>query len=414
MISNSVSDARVPADGPVTPTVRTPAGLLLMKVMFGAFYLFLASEFFSIAVNSLMLGLMALAWALIMIVERRIVLVRTPFDWFFLAYLIVQAAATAFSQDPAQSLLFSKRLLLIGIVYFVATWITSETLAKRTMAVLLGAAVAVAIWGGIKLLIAPPGEIVRLGIFQFYMTTSELMMISFLMLLPFAVVPGVPRTVRVAALIGIVPLLVALYATVTRGPLIAAVAGTLVVALLLNRKLLMFLLAGIVLMLLVASPYVAGRLESITNVHAHDNLTRLMLWRIGLESFREHPLIGVGDIDLGRLIAEHHRPDDPLEPLGHMHNIVMQFLVTHGAVGLTVILAMFAAVIIAEARIYRRVRGWWFPRAAAAGSIAVFVGFQIAGLTEWTFGDQEIVILFWLSIGLALAVNALVPQEGDR
>ncbi len=414
MVSNSVSEPGGSRDLVPPAGLRTSSGVILFKVMLGAFYLFLPSEFFSIAVNSLMLGVMALCWAAIMIVERKIFLVRTPFDWFFLAYVIIQIIATVFSSDPGQSLLFSKRLLLIGIVYFMTTWITTETLAKRLMTILLGAAVAVAIWGAIKLVIAQPGEIVRLGIFQFYMTTSELMMVALLMLLPFAAVPGVPRRVRMGALIGVFPIVFALYATVTRGPLIAAVVGVLVIALLVNRKLLLFLLAGLVLIMLVASPYVAGRLESITNIHHHDNMTRLMLWRIGLESFREHPLVGVGDIDLGKLIAEHKRPDDPLEPLGHMHNIAMQFLVTHGAIGLTVVLAMFAAIIIAEARIYRRVRSDWFGRAALAGSIAVFVGFQIAGVTEWTFGDQEVVILFWISVGLALAVNNLIPETDSR
>ena len=119
----------------------------------------------------------------------------------------------------------------------------------------------------------------------------------------------------------------------------------------------------------------------------------------------------VGDIDLGEIIAHHMRPDDPIERLGHMHNIVMQFLVTLGAIGLTVILILFTAIVIAESRILRRVRPQWFAHGIVLGSIAVFTGFQIAGLTDWTFGDQEVVILFWISVGLALAANHFVPEE---
>ncbi len=393
------------------PVFRSPASLTLFRVMLGAFYCFLVSEFFSIAVNSIALGVMAICWLLITVVERRVFVRRTPFDWLFLAYLVVQVLATIFSQDVAQSILFSKRLLLIGIVYFIATWISTETLARRTVVVLLGAAVVVALVGLAKLLLSRPGEIVRLGIFQFYMTTSELMMIAFLLILPFAVIPRVPAKIRLIAAIALVPVLVALYATVTRGPFVAAVIGALLITLIANRKFLVVLVAGIVLMLVFASPYVMGRLESITNIHHHDNMTRLMLWRIGLESFREHPILGVGDIDLGQLIGQHMRPDDPIERLGHMHNIIMQFLVTHGALGLTVILLLFTSIVIAESRIFRRVQSHWFAAAVTLGSIAVFAGFQIAGLTDWTFGDQEVVILFWISVGLALSTNRFVPEE---
>ncbi|HTX99409.1 MAG TPA: O-antigen ligase family protein [Bacteroidota bacterium] len=408
MISSSDSES-VEARS-AAPVLRTPVGATLQRVMLGAFYVFLASEFFSIAVNSIALGVMAICWVLMMLVERKVLITRTPFDWFFLAYLVVQIITTVFSQDVVQSIVFSKRLLLIGIVYFISTWIVTEALVKRTVVVLLGAGIAVSLIGLAKLVLSPPGEIVRLGIFQFYMTTSELMMIAFLLLLPFAVMPRVPIKVRIVAAVTLLPVIVALYATVTRGPFVAAVIGALVIALIANRRLVIALVAGIAILFMFASPYVLGRLESITNIHHHDNQTRLMLWRIGLESFREHPVLGVGDTDLGDLIGRHMRPDDPIERLGHMHNIVMQFLVTEGAVGLTAILLLFVAIVVAEARIFRRVQTHWFPAAVSLGAIAVFIGFQIAGLTDWTFGDQEVVILFWISVGLSLAVNKVVPE----
>ncbi|MBP1655187.1 MAG: hypothetical protein H6Q28_1743, partial [Bacteroidetes bacterium] len=38
------------------------------------------------------------------------------------------------------------------------------------------------------------------------------------------------------------------------------------------------------------------------------------------------------------------------------------------------------------------------------GALAVFVGVQVHGLTEWSFGDQEIAVLLWISLGLTMAV----------
>ena len=58
-----------------------------------------------------------------------------------------------------------------------------------------------------------------------------------------------------------------------------------------------------------------------------------------------------------------------------------------------------------EWRIYSRTKDDWLAGSMALGGLAVFTGLQIAGLTEWTFGDQEVVIVFWISVGLTLAAG---------
>jgi len=51
----------------------------------------------------------------------------------------------------------------------------------------------------------------------------------------------------------------------------------------------------------------------------------------------------------------------------------------------------------------------------ALGALGVFVGFHVMGLTEWSFGDQEIVILFWITVALSLSVgrvpSSTVPEQ---
>ena len=184
-------------------------------VLTGASYLFLASAFISIAVNSLALGVMALCWVLVMVLGRRWTVVATPLDYFFLAYVVAELLATLFSVSPGESLYVSRRVLLIAVVYYFASCVGSRTGGKRAVGVLLGSAVLVATIGVIKLLLGGPGENTRLEIFQFYMTTSQLMMIALLLILPFAIHPGAPRSVRLAAAAGLIPVGVSLYATVT-------------------------------------------------------------------------------------------------------------------------------------------------------------------------------------------------------
>ncbi|HUI10480.1 MAG TPA: O-antigen ligase family protein [Bacteroidota bacterium] len=371
-----------------------------------AMYVFLASACVSIAVNSLALGLMALAWCLAMALRGRWEVVATPLDWFFLAYACAELLATAFSVHPGESLLLARRVLLVGIVYCFASRVDTRAEALRAVGILLGAAVIVALIGVGKLLLGGPGDNTRLGIFQFYMTTSQLMMIVLLLLVPFALHGGAPRWVRVGALAAAIPVAIALYATVTRGAYLAAAAGLLLIALVRNWKLVIPLVLLMACIIAFAPPYVTGRLASIVDIHHPENASRLVLWSTGLKIFADHPVTGVGDIDLGELLRQYAGPGYS-GLWGHLHNVALHVLVTLGAVGLIALAALFIRIGVVEWRIYRRCRDDWFAGSFALGAFAVFIGFQVNGLTEWSFGNQMVVILVWVTLGLTLALDRI-------
>lgn len=385
---------------------------LLRRLLGGVILVFLSSSFFSIAVNSIALGLIAILWIVVMVSERRFGVRPTPLDYFFLAYVVAEMLSTVFSYNREQSFMLSKRLLLIGIVYMLASLIDSTKSLKRAVVVLLGTASVVGCIGVLKLLFAPPEETVRLGIFQFYMTTSGMTMIAALMLLAFIAHPGTPARIRWAAVLAALPILISLYATVTRGSYLGFAAGAVVVALIRNKMLLIPLVAVVLLVVLFASPYVESRIKSIFDIHHPENASRMMLWKTGLRMWAEYPVFGIGDIDAHELYLQYMDPDDPAEH-GHFHNVPMQFLVTLGTFGFIVVMAMFVQIVRVEWNAYRKLKQDWFAGSLALGALAVFTGFHVAGLTEWTFGDQEVVILFWISLGFTLAALRLTPPENQ-
>jgi O-antigen ligase len=378
----------------------------LAKALLAVALVFVASCFFSIAGTSISLGLLAVLWIGAMVVRRRWEVVATALDWYFLAYCCAEMVSTIFSQNPAQSLELSKRLLLIGIVYFFASHFRNERTLRVLMATAVGAATAMSVIGVGKLLLAPADETMRLGVFTFYMTTSELLMIGLLLAAPFVVHAKTPIRVRLAAGAVLVPLAIALYATVTRGAYLAAAAGLLCVTLARNRYLVIPLLLLIIALFVFGPPYVQNRLISIVDLSHPENQTRLLLWTGALNIFKHFPVFGVGDIDLHEVLARYGEVANP-EQLGHLHNNALQILVTLGGVGFLVVLALFVRVAIVEWRISRMVRDDWFRGSVALGALAVFVGVQVMGLTEWSFGDQEVATLLWWSVGMALAVGSL-------
>jgi len=392
--------AALPLDG------LTPDRLWLRRVMAGAIFLFLASTYVSIAANSISLGVITLTWIAMMLLDRRLSVASTPLDYVFLAFVLVEVISTIFSSDPFQSLVLSRRVLLIGIVYLFATMVTTERFAKSVMVALLGSATLVAMLGVAKLVFADPASTVRLGIFQFYMTTAELMTIAMLLVLPFAIHAGTPRGIRIAAIAGLVPIVISLYATVTRGAYLAVAAGIIFIALVKNKKLILILVLLIILLVVIAPPYVEKRVESMLDLRHPENASRLVLWKAGVNIFLDHPIVGVGDIDLGNLLVQYAGPE-LVERTGHLHNVMMQILVNFGLLGFAVVVAMFVKIFMTEWGVYRQTKDDWFRGSVSLGALAVFVGLQINGLTEWSFGDQEVVVMLWTTVGMALAVGGL-------
>ena len=395
-----------PAKPPLFPDEAVYQPLWLWRALIITATIFVSSIFFSIAVNSIALVLMGGAWLGIMVACRRNLVTSTPIDWFFLAYVAAELLSTLFSVRPEQSLLFSKRVLLIAIVYFFGSMTTSRQTARWYISVLLGSPAILALIGTFKLILADPDTTRRLGIFQFYMTTSELMMGAALLFIPFVIHPKTPANVRWVCAICLVPIIISLYATVTRGAYLAAAAGIIFIAFARSKKLLVPLLVLIILLFLFAPPYVQDRLRSIVDINHPENASRLMLWKAGLRIFADHPIVGVGDIDLHDLFVQ-YIPPGPDISWGHEHNVLLQILVTLGALGFIAVVALFVRILVAEWRIYRKVKDDWLAGSFALGSLAVFVGIQIMGLTEWSFGDQEVALLLWTSLGLSLALGKL-------
>jgi len=393
-------------NGRLDAVKREALARFLKALETGGTYIFLVSTYVSIAVNSLSMGLMSVTFLGISITERKWPVRRTPLDYYFAGFLVVQTIATIFSSDPLQSIILSKRVLLIGLVYFFATFITTEIRARRLVATLLGTAVLVAVIGVMKLVMGGPGDNTRLSIFQFYMTTSELMTIGVLLLFPFAIHPRTPRNMRLLVIASMLPVLVSLWATVTRGAYVAVTAGVLCIALLRNRRVVIPVLLLIAVLILFAPPYIKARIESIVDVNHPENKVRLELWKAGIAIFRDHPVVGVGDIDTGLLIDKYADPSLP-RLWGHLHNTLLQVLVNYGVIGFVVFVAMFVKIARVEWGIYTLVREDWFRGSFAVGVLAALVAFFVNGLTEWNFGDQEVITLIWTTLGMLIGIGGL-------
>lgn len=155
-----------------------------------------------------------------------------------------------------------------------------------------------------------------------------------------------------------------------------------------------------------------GRLLSIFDPYIQTNFTRLALWRAGWEMFKDHPVFGLGDVDLAKYYRKYKRPVDK-EIHGHLHNNYIHFLATLGLFGFLVLIYLFVMLFVVMSRHFRNSKGKPFFNSYALGAIAGLACTLFSGLTELNFWDQEIATLVYFTAGLSVALYFHQKKENE-
>ena len=366
----------------------------------------------SVAVSSIAMGSGIILFVGIIVFSRGKAFRPTPLDMFFLCYLAAEVLATIFSADPPASLFNMKRFFQISIFYLAIASLDTEAKLRKLVVVLIAFAAVVATVEAFSLT-KVGGTFARVSMFQHVLTEGGIKMLSLLLVLPFLVHPGTPRPWRIWAAVCALPLFLVLILTQTRSAWLGFIAGAVVIGVMRNKKLILALLVLGLLFFLFAPADFKSRAASIVDPTMTSNLTRIHMIATGWRMFLDRPLFGLGDIDLKVYYVTYIVPIDPGEG-GHLHNNLMTLLVTIGGVGLLATGALFVKIFIEELRSVRETSGDWFLGSISLGAFAAYVAFHVNGLFEWNFGDHEIAVLLWFTVGLALVSRGLLARAGKR
>ena len=126
--------------------------------------------------------------------------------------------------------------------------------------------------------------------------------------------------------------------------------------------------------------------------------------------WRERPLLGVGPGGVKRQYERYALPEAFKKRTSHVHSAPLQILVERGVLGLGAWLWIWAAFLARAIGLLRRLPGEArAERALVAGSLAAIVGFLVGGLSEYNFGDSEVVMVAWALMALPWAAD---PPSG--
>ena len=365
---------------------------------------------FSVAVSSIAMGSAILLFLIELIRSRGATFPSTPFDLLFVLYALGELIATIFSVEPLNSFIYMKRLFLIAIVYLTVQTLNNQVRVELSLKILIGIGAILSV-AEILSVSSVGGHIPRIALFQYFLTEGGLKMMLLLLLIPFLVHPDTPRRLKIASIICSVLLFIGLILTQTRSSWLGFIGGVITIGLMRSKKVILVMIIVVMIVLIIAPQDYRIRAASIFDPTMKSNLTRVHMITTGWRMFLDHPITGTGDIDLKSLYITYIEPIDNGEG-GHLHNNIMMLLVTLGIVGFVPIMFLFGKIAVEEYRIAARSSSHWLYGSIGVGTFAAFIGFQINGLFEWNYGDHEVVLLFWFSIGLALSASRLFqPTE---
>jgi putative inorganic carbon (hco3(-)) transporter len=391
------------------------------RVLFGAFVVGLAGSV-TLAQGAL-IGLTALwLWRLRDPEARRAQ--PWPLRWPVLAFLASTLLSALASGAPGTSLLAAKGLFVVLTLYVTAAVLDSTDRAERFVVALTVLCSIAALAGLVQVLACPGGPpsewpLSRFfyrcdrarGPFSIYMTLggvlATVLPVGLTRLLPGG--PG-PRWLAAPWLV----MLAGLAATYVRGAWLGFGAGLTVVLATMRRGrwLLLAGLALLVLGVLFGPERLSQRLRSVTDPQEVTIRERLYMWRSGLAMWRERPWLGVGSGGVKLLYSRYALPEAIKKRTSHVHSSPLQILIEGGMVGLAAWLWIWLAFFWSGWRVLRALAGPGRSRerALVVGSLAGVAAFLVTGLSEWSFGDDEVVTIAWALAAIPFAVERHLPD----
>jgi O-antigen ligase len=150
----------------------------------------------------------------------------------------------------------------------------------------------------------------------------------------------------------------------------------------------------------------AQRLTSLWDPRHDSARERLFMWQSGLQMVKDHPLIGVGPGGVKRVYPRYVHPEALKRSTGHLHSNPVQLAAERGLLGLLAWGWIWTAFFVRAGAILKRLPvGLGTDRMLTAGSLAAILGFLVAGLFEYNFGDSEVVMLAYLIMALPFLVS---------
>jgi len=399
------------------PTLRpSPSATRFLSIdplHLGFAMVLLVVGFLSIAVSQICLGvslgILVLRWA---VLKQRPP--RTGLELSATLLALWALINIFFSTDWQTSLIFYRRFYIFSAIWIMAMVATTEYRRLLLLAAAMVGAMAISLYGEIRL-IMETGSLfgARFGAMSNPMTSGSMLMMMVLLGFGFLLGRGHGRRLRLAVAAALVPILLGTMLTMTRSAVLGLLGGIGLMLLLSHRRwFIAFAASAVIALILLLSlghnflPHKYQlRLNWDYQISGRNTQIRLEMWRGGWEMVKERPLTGFGDRSLEDICPDYYGDEETLY-FGHLHNNFVQLAVIWGIPGLILGVFFLVMPLILLLRRWRNLQRSARPlpvlNSWVLGACGVWMGFFLAGFTEWYLGDAETMLIYLSLLGCAL------------
>lgn len=250
------------------------------------------------------------------------------------------------------------------------------------------------------------------GFYGQFVTYAEVLQLIFALAMGIFVSVPVKRSwVGVLLLVVLGGLGGSLVLTVTRASWFGCFVSTLIILFVGVGKRALIFTGVLTIPLVLAGLFILQQKRNVAFIDQTDQSTtwRETVWREGvnlLVSKPRHLLIGIGMDSIKWHWREWGMFENGRIPWGHMHSNLLQIALERGLPTLIIWLAL----LFTYARtIWRSLQSGpnldWIDRGLLIGALGGLLGFFTSGLVHYNWGDSEVIMVFYMIMGLALAVH---------
>jgi putative inorganic carbon (HCO3(-)) transporter len=333
---------------------------------------FVFSSTVSITFEQVSIVIAFLAWALAVLLGYRPAYRKGLLELSFLILLASQLISSLLCQQVGESLMGMRDLFFVCIVYLFAILTRSERRMKEFIYLLVFSATLMSIYGLIESV---------MGVYRIRATQSTPLTFSGILVIVFSIgfsfvllAASRKEKMVLGPQLGII--LAAILLSYTRSSWLALFFAIILIGILKERRLIPALLIGTLLIFLLGPESIRSRAVSIFNPSGQSSFMRIELLKSSPRVIRDHPLTGVGLVDLLPVYDTYVRPNVPDHlkeiRLGHFHNNLVQVVVQTGIFGLTTFLFLMFNIVRSEWEGYRAA-GDRFLMSVSLGSLAAVI-----------------------------------------
>jgi O-antigen ligase len=326
---------------------------------------------------------------------------------------VVAGAISIFAAPNRSAALGLYRAYIIEPILFAFVLTHVLTSARRALAVIAGLGIA-GIWVGapnavvvLRALLAHTYEVTQTPPVVIYTTANALALFLGPLIAMGAVLllHGQARYVRVASAVFLAIAVPAMLLSFSRGGYLGMAAVAVGLAITHRRRWLLLAVELAGAAVVIALPPIFHRIslefQNVNGTTLFGRAGRIELWKDTLLMLREHPIFGAGLSGFAERIAPFWDPTHPAERFIDPHNILLNFWVEMGLLGVVA----FAWLLVVAFRVSSR--GWrdaaepWRP--IELGVSLGLVALVVHGLVDVPYFKNDLSLEFWTLIGLAWA-----------